>query len=88
MMKEMEAFTSIPVSIYWCIMYFNDFVGFGDITPITPLGQFIASFVMIMGLGIIAVPTGIITAEIHKNTPRTKKTTKKFAKAVAIQNIY
>jgi len=59
-------FTSIPVSIYWCIVTLTT-VGFGDITPITPLGQFIASFVMIMGYGIIAVPTGIVTAEIAKN---------------------
>ena len=69
-------FTSIPVSIYWCIVTLTT-VGFGDITPITPLGQFIASFVMIMGYGIIAVPTGIITAEIAKNTPRTRESDKK-----------
>jgi voltage-gated potassium channel len=61
-----SGFTSIPVSIYWCIVTLTT-VGFGDITPITPLGQFIASFVMIMGYGIIAVPTGIVTAEIAKN---------------------
>jgi voltage-gated potassium channel len=41
-------------------------VGYGDISPITPLGQFIASFVMIMGYGIIAVPTGIVSAEFAK----------------------
>ena len=69
-------FTSIPVSIYWCIVTLTT-VGFGDITPITPLGQFIASFVMIMGYGIIAVPTGIITAEIAKNTPKTRESDKK-----------
>jgi voltage-gated potassium channel len=44
-----------------------DYCWFGDITPITPLGQFIASIVMIMGYGIIAVPTGIVTAEIAKS---------------------
>ena len=59
-------FTSIPISIYWCIVTLTT-VGFGDITPITPLGQFIASLVMIMGYGIIAVPTGIVTAEIAKS---------------------
>jgi voltage-gated potassium channel len=61
-------FTSIPVSIYWCIVTLTT-VGFGDITPITPLGQFLASVLMIMGYGIIAVPTGIVTAEFafHKN---------------------
>jgi voltage-gated potassium channel len=60
-------FTSIPTSIYWCIVTLTT-VGYGDISPVTPLGQFIASFVMILGYGIIAVPTGIITAEIAKNT--------------------
>jgi voltage-gated potassium channel len=61
-----SGFTSIPISIYWCIVTLTT-VGFGDITPITPLGQFIASLVMIMGYGIIAVPTGIVTAEIAKS---------------------
>ncbi|WP_333809738.1 ion transporter [Flavobacterium sp.] len=73
---EEAGFTSIPVSIYWCIVTLTT-VGFGDITPITPLGQFIASFVMIMGYGIIAVPTGIITAEIAKNTTKTRESDKK-----------
>lgn len=55
-------FTSIPTSIYWTIVTLTT-VGYGDISPITPLGQFIASIVMIMGYGVIAVPTGIVTAE-------------------------
>ncbi|MBN8565327.1 MAG: ion transporter [Flavobacteriales bacterium] len=59
-------FTSIPTSIYWCIVTLTT-VGYGDISPITPLGQFIASIVMIMGYGIIAVPTGIVTAEIARS---------------------
>ncbi len=61
-----SGFTSIPISIYWCIVTLT-IVGFGDITPMTPLGPFIASLVMIMGYGIIAVPTGIVTAEIAKS---------------------
>jgi voltage-gated potassium channel len=60
-----SGFTSIPASIYWTIVTLTT-VGYGDISPITPLGQFIASFVMILGYGIIAVPTGI--AEIAKNS--------------------
>lgn len=56
-------FTSIPRGVYWAIVTLTT-VGFGDITPITPLGQFLASVVMIMGYGIIAVPTGIVTAEM------------------------
>lgn len=55
-------FTSIPASVYWCVVTLTT-VGYGDISPITPLGQFIASIVMILGYGIIAVPTGIVSAE-------------------------
>ncbi|MBK7952131.1 MAG: ion transporter [Deltaproteobacteria bacterium] len=58
-----NGFTSIPSGIYWAIVTLTT-VGFGDITPRTPLGQAVASAVMIMGYGIIAVPTGIITAEL------------------------
>ena len=61
-----SGFTSIPSSIYWCIVTLTT-VGYGDIAPATPLGQFIASFIMIMGYGIIAVPTGIVTAEMTKS---------------------
>ena len=57
-----SGFTSIPISIYWTIVTLTT-VGYGDISPITPFGQFIASFVMILGYGIIAVPTGIVSAE-------------------------
>lgn len=57
-----SGFTSIPTSIYWCIVTLTT-VGYGDIAPVTTLGQIIASFIMIMGYGIIAVPTGIVTAE-------------------------
>lgn len=60
-----NGFTSIPAGIYWTIVTLTT-VGYGDISPQTPLGQFIASFVMILGYGIIAVPTGIVTAEIAK----------------------
>ncbi|TXD85144.1 ion transporter [Subsaximicrobium wynnwilliamsii] len=57
-----SGFTSIPVSVYWCIVTLTT-VGFGDIAPVTPIGQFIAAIIMIMGYGIIAVPTGIVSAE-------------------------
>ncbi len=57
-----SGFTSIPQGVYWAIVTLTT-VGFGDITPQTPLGQVLASVVMIMGYGIIAVPTGILTAE-------------------------
>jgi voltage-gated potassium channel len=72
-----SGFTSIPVSIYWCIVTLTT-VGFGDITPVTPLGQFIASLVMIMGYGIIAVPTGIVTAEIAKSEYKRGRESKRY----------
>jgi voltage-gated potassium channel len=56
-------FDNIPVSIYWTIVTMTT-VGYGDIAPVTVLGRIIASFVMILGYGIIAVPTGIVTAEM------------------------
>lgn len=64
-----NGFTSIPTSIYWTIVTLTT-VGYGDISPGTPLGQFLASFVMILGYGIIAVPTGIITSEIALNSKK------------------
>jgi len=66
-----SGFTSIPTSVYWAIVTLTT-VGYGDISPITPLGQFLASFVMILGYGIIAVPTGIVTAELTKKNNERK----------------
>lgn len=60
-----SGFTSIPTSIYWTIVTLTT-VGFGDITPTTPLGQFISVIIMILGYGIIAVPTGLVTAQFMK----------------------
>lgn len=61
--KGKNGFTSIPASIYWAIVTITT-VGYGDISPVTPLGKAIASVIMLMGYGIIAVPTGIITTEM------------------------
>jgi voltage-gated potassium channel len=58
-----NGFTSIPVAIYWAISTITT-VGFGDIAPKTDLGRFIASCMMLMGWGILAVPTGIVTSEM------------------------
>jgi voltage-gated potassium channel len=58
-----NGFISIPDSIYWAIVTITT-VGYGDIAPVTPLGKFIASIMMFIGYGIIAVPTGIITTEM------------------------
>jgi len=59
-----NGFTSIPISIYWAIVTMTT-VGYGDISPHTPFGQALASFIMILGYGIIAVPTGIVSAEMY-----------------------
>ena len=60
---EAGGFTSIPRGIYWAIVTLTT-VGYGDISPATSIGQVLASVVMIMGYAIIAVPTGIVTAEM------------------------
>ncbi|MHB8057910.1 MAG: ion transporter [Desulfuromonadaceae bacterium] len=60
-----SGFTSIPKSIYWAIVTMTT-VGYGDIAPTTPLGQSVASLLMIVGYGIIAVPTGIVTSELMR----------------------
>ena len=76
MIEDAESgFTNIPISIYWAIVTLTT-VGYGDIAPTTPLGQAIASFIMIMGYCIIAVPTGIVTvqfAEEKKNHSENQK---------------
>jgi len=58
-----HGFTSIPQSMYWAIVTMTT-VGYGDVAPHTVLGKFLASMVMIIGYGIIAVPTGIVTVEL------------------------
>ena len=60
-----NGFTSIPQSMYWAIVTLTT-VGYGDITPLTPIGKAFASIVMIMGYAVLAVPTGIVTVEFSK----------------------
>jgi voltage-gated potassium channel len=60
-----NGFTSIPKSIYWAIVTLTT-VGYGDISPTTVLGQTLASLIMVLGYAIIAVPTGIVTAELAR----------------------
>ncbi len=69
---EANGFTSIPKSIYWAIVTLTT-VGYGDVTPQTPLGQMLSALVMLIGYGIIAVPTGIVTAEITSEVQRRAK---------------
>lgn len=72
-----HGFTSIPVGVYWAITTMTT-VGFGDITPKTELGRVIASLMMLMGWGTLAVPTGIVSAEFtalrHQQGPITTRT--------------
>ena len=63
--EQDSGFSSIPRSVYWAVVTLTT-VGYGDIAPITALGQFIASLIMILGYGIIAIPTGIVTSEMTK----------------------
>lgn len=66
-----NGFTSIPKSIYWTIVTITT-VGYGDITPVTELGQGIAALTMLIGYSIIAIPTGIISAEISQEMRRNR----------------
>lgn len=66
-----HGFNSIPHSVYWTIVTLTT-VGYGDISPETALGQFIATLIMIIGYGIIAVPTGIVSAEYSASKNRAK----------------
>lgn len=58
-----DSFSSIPRGIYWAIVTLTT-VGYGDITPVTPIGQFLSALVMILGYAVLAVPTGIVSAEM------------------------
>lgn len=70
MIEPPEAgFTSMPRSMYWAIVTLTT-VGYGDIAPVTPLGQFISAFMMILGYSIIAVPTGVFSAEVIRSIQR------------------
>ena len=70
-----NGFTSIPLGVYWAITTLTT-VGFGDVTPKTDLGRFIASLMMLMGWGTLAVPTGIVSAELVGQQNRREPTTR------------
>jgi voltage-gated potassium channel len=74
-----SGFTSIPRSVYWAIVTLTT-VGYGDIAPQTPLGQLIASAIMILGYGIIAIPTGIVSAQMVKTDKKDLSTTVRSCK--------
>ena len=62
-----HGFSNIPESVYWAIVTLST-VGYGDISPETPCGKFVASLIMIMGYGVLAVPTGIVGAELVRGS--------------------
>jgi voltage-gated potassium channel len=72
---EGTGFTSIPESVYWGFVTITT-VGYGDIVPLTVLGKVLASFMMLTGFAIIAVPTGIVTAELHRELEEVKLDTR------------
>lgn len=74
---EANGFTSIPRSIYWAIVTLTT-VGYGDIAPATILGQTVASVIMILGYSIIAVPTGIVSAEFAKADKATQQHSRSY----------
>jgi|SRR5690606_11515966 len=67
-----NGFTSIPKSIYWTIVTLTT-VGYGDIVPQTAIGQFLSMILMVIGYGVIAVPTGIVSAEFAKQSKKEEK---------------
>ena len=78
---DASGFTSIPKSIYWCIVTMTT-VGYGDIVPLTGMGKFLASVLMILGYGIIAVPTGIISAEMVQSRKKVDVNTRVCAECL------
>lgn len=70
-----NGFTSIPMAMYWATVTMTT-VGYGDLVPATGVGRFIASFMMLLGWGVLAVPTGIVTAEMTSQRLNRKPTTR------------
>ncbi len=68
-----EGFNSIPRSMYWAIVTVTT-VGYGDISPITPVGQFLAAIAMILGYAVIAIPTGILSSEFMRGVKNLRQT--------------
>ena len=70
--EQQNGFDNIPKSIYWAVVTLTT-VGYGDVVPITTLGKTISVFIMMLGYAIIAVPTGIVSAELSKNRKEKKQ---------------
>lgn len=80
-----SAFNSIPRSIYWAIVTVTT-VGYGDIAPTTTLGQFLSATLMILGYGILAVPTGIVSAELTQVPPAEAPAAKSCSQCQAVRH--
>ena len=72
---QQNGFDNIPKSIYWAVVTLTT-VGYGDVVPITTLGKTVAVFIMLLGYAIIAVPTGIVSSELTKNSKQNKQENK------------
>ena len=72
---QSNGFEDIPKSIYWTIVTITT-VGYGDVVPLTATGRFLAALLMILGYAIIALPTGIVSAEITKEVEQQKNNQK------------
>ena len=79
-----NGFSSIPASIYWAVVTITT-VGYGDITPQTLLGRFLATIMMLIGFSIIAVPTGIFTAELNNTMKQVKRSMQRVCKTCHLQ---
>lgn len=77
-----NGFSSIPKSVYWAIVTLTT-VGYGDIAPQTSLGQFVAAVIMLLGYGIIAVPTGVVTVELSRAGDAVKDAAESLEERVA-----
>ena len=62
-----EAFGSIPASLWWAVITLTT-IGYGDVSPVTPIGKALTSFVALLGLGLVAIPTGLLAAALMKGT--------------------
>ena len=72
-----DGFNNIAESIYWAIVTLTT-VGYGNIVPVTVFGKILASFIMILGYAVIAVPTGIVSSEFTKNKKERKQKERQF----------